>query len=1048
MNRLIDFKSRFRILKGGKISLVVSAFLGGAVIASAAPSGGVVTSGNANISQNGNVTNITQSTQKASINWNKFNIAANETVNFNQPNVNSITLNRVVGNEKSIINGALNANGQVWILNSNGVLFGKNAKVNTAGILATTATLSDADFQNGNYNFKSDSNESVVNLGTIEVSNNAYVVLASNEVRNEGTIKAIRGKVHLTSAKEYTVNLNGNSIVNLIVNKGTLDAMVENKGSIIANGGEIYLTTNAVNELLKGVVNNTGIIEANSLDGLMGKVELFAHGGEVQVGGTITAKDGFVETSGREFTILEDASIKAGEWLIDPVNITIDATLAGTIENALESGDVTIQTDATTANCAGVTCTSANGDGDIIVNSTITWDTANKFTLDAWNDIFINKEITASNAGGKLALLYGQKAVNANNTSDYHINAKVNLHAGENLITKLGSDGASTVWTVVTDATTLQNINTDTTTLAKNYALGSDLTLSGTNNWNPIGNTSTKFTGKLDGLNHKVSNLNISTAGAYVGFFGYTNTGSIIQNIHLENANISSNNNQVGLLVGSSESTIKNAHTSGEIIGSDNVGGLVGYNDGTIKSSSSSAKVTGDQYTGGLVGNNSRTIEKSYATGSVKGTNENTGGLVGRNGVNINNSYATGNVIGIKGVGGLVGLNDSNINNSYATGSVNGTDGVGGLAGRNYETFSEITNSYSIGKVTGTSNVGGLVGDYSGGTVSSNFWDTQTTGQANSAVGMGKTTKEMSYGQMYKNASWDIVVDNSVASTTPILKYDAINNKYVWAIAPLNLSYTLSDKTVDYDGNTQNLSSFYTNVFGEDYSFINDYEFQKDSAVVTGYKDAETYDSIKVASTNEFLTIASSGNTDGKLTITPKAITVKADDLSKIYGESDASLTYTANGLVGSDTLVGSLKRESGENAGKYTISQDIVLANQNYTITFTDGVYTITAKLDPVDPKPDAQTVDLKNIITPITNQTAITVPSMPQLRAMINNPEPAPAQANTPQGFVQETRVPLVNNPIVQIINAGVNLPEGVDQLFFATNDVNQTSQTNEKK
>ena len=83
---------------------MVSALLGSVTIAVAAPSGGVVTSGTANIVNNGNVTNINQSTQKTSINWNKFNIASHETVNFNQPNKTSITLNRVIGNEKSIIN--------------------------------------------------------------------------------------------------------------------------------------------------------------------------------------------------------------------------------------------------------------------------------------------------------------------------------------------------------------------------------------------------------------------------------------------------------------------------------------------------------------------------------------------------------------------------------------------------------------------------------------------------------------------------------------------------------------------------------------------------------------------------------------------------------------------------------------------------------------------------------------------------------------------------------------------------------------------------------
>ena len=289
LKRRFDYKSRFRILKGGKISLVVSALLGSAVIASASPSGGTVTSGTANISQTGNTTNINQSSPKASINWNDFSIKSNETVNFNQPNSSSITLNRVVGNEKSVIDGALNANGQVWILNSNGILFNKSAKINTAGLLATTAELSDKDFQDGNYNFKNSSSNSVINLGTIKVQNSSYVVLAGNEVQNDGTIEAVKGKVHLVGANEYSINLNGNSLVNLKVNKGVLDALVKNSGTILADGGEIFLTSNAVNELLKGVVNNEGIIEANSLDEITGKVTITGEEINLKSGSKISA---------------------------------------------------------------------------------------------------------------------------------------------------------------------------------------------------------------------------------------------------------------------------------------------------------------------------------------------------------------------------------------------------------------------------------------------------------------------------------------------------------------------------------------------------------------------------------------------------------------------------------------------------------------------------------------------------------------------------------------------------------------------------------------
>lgn len=279
MKSKFEYSSRFKILKGGRVSLIISALVTSVTLSFASPSGGVVTSGNANISQSGTVTNINQFSQKASINWNKFNIASNETVNFNQPNVNSITLNRVIGNERSIINGALNANGQVWILNSNGVLFGKNASVNTSGLLATTASLSDEAFQAGEYHFKNATSNSIINEGTIKVNNASYVILASNETRNTGSIEAVKAKVHLVGANEYSINLNGNSLVDLTIDKGVMDALVENSGTIINEAGEIYLTTNAVDELLKGVVNHTGIIEANNLDEITGKVELFAHGG-------------------------------------------------------------------------------------------------------------------------------------------------------------------------------------------------------------------------------------------------------------------------------------------------------------------------------------------------------------------------------------------------------------------------------------------------------------------------------------------------------------------------------------------------------------------------------------------------------------------------------------------------------------------------------------------------------------------------------------------------------------------------------------------------
>ncbi|MBE0496820.1 MAG: filamentous hemagglutinin N-terminal domain-containing protein, partial [Campylobacterales bacterium] len=460
----LDYSSRFRILKGGKIALVVSAVVASASLLQAAPSGGVVTSGGASITQSGAVTTITQSTQKAAINWTDFSIKANETVNFVQPSANAIALNRVVGNERSVIDGALNANGQVWLLNSNGVLFGKNASINTAGVLATTSSLSDADFNAGNYTFSGASSNAILNLGTITISSEGYAILSGKEVQNQGSIHALRGDVHLVGADTVSINLNGNSLLNLTVNKGVLDALVKNSGSIQADGGEVYLTTNAVDELLKGVVNNTGIIEAKSLEDAKGKIVLFAHGGTGEFGGSLsTGKgEGFIETSGKEFVNDASLHVETGEWLIDPVTITIDTALAGAISSALVSGGVTVTTDGA---CTGVACSGTGADGDIFVNAGITWSSGNALTLNAYRNILINAAINASGgSGGRLVLEYGQGALASANTAYYLINAPISLRASgatngnngatlTNFSTKLGSDGTAVNYTTITDNT-------------------------------------------------------------------------------------------------------------------------------------------------------------------------------------------------------------------------------------------------------------------------------------------------------------------------------------------------------------------------------------------------------------------------------------------------------------------------------------------------------------------------------------------------------------------------------------------------------------------
>src|ERR1700681_1472983 len=119
--------------------------------ADAGPNGGTVVGGSATIQGqgSGSVT-INQSSQSTIINWATFNIGKGETTPFNQPNSSSVALNRVIGGQgPSFLDGALTANGRVFIVNGDGILFGANSRIATAGFLATTSDIRNADFMAG-----------------------------------------------------------------------------------------------------------------------------------------------------------------------------------------------------------------------------------------------------------------------------------------------------------------------------------------------------------------------------------------------------------------------------------------------------------------------------------------------------------------------------------------------------------------------------------------------------------------------------------------------------------------------------------------------------------------------------------------------------------------------------------------------------------------------------------------------------------------------------------------------------------------------------------
>jgi len=276
------------------------------------------------------------------------------------------------------------------------------------------------------------------------------------------------------------------------------------------------------------------------------------------------------------------------------------------------------------------------------------------------------------------------------------------------------------------------------------------------------------LSGEFDGNGHEISNLTFNfDFVCHVGLFGYLALGGKVTRVGVENVNVTGTSS-VGGLVGRNRGTVSDSHSTGGVSGVIDVGGLAGYSADTMSNCYFIGSVTGYEDVGGLVGFNAGDVISSYSTGSVTGE-ECVGGLVGLNWGTVSRSYSSSNVTGDMRVGGLAGYNAwCTVSNCYAMGNVNGDSGVGGLAGGNEGT---VSNSYSTGSVSGNDNVGGLLGgNY--GTVRKSFWDIETSGQASSDGGTGKTTAEMQDINTFSGAAWDIIAVDP----------GEINESYIWNI--------------------------------------------------------------------------------------------------------------------------------------------------------------------------------------------------------------------------------------------------------------------------
>ena len=308
----------------------------GIVTAAANPLGSQVVGGTASVQGQGTSTvTVTQSTDKAIINWNTFNIGSGETTRFAQPNSSSVTLNRVTGGlGASAIDGTLTANGRVFLVNPDGVLFGAGARINTGSFLATTNDIRNADFMAGRYQFNIPGrlDASIANLGTITAQSGGFAALVAPGVRNTGTITANLGTVGLAAGNNFSLDFYGDRLITLGVNDSIaakvvdvatgkpLNALVQNDGKLKANGGRVELTAAAARQVVDSVINNTGVIEANSIGSKNGMIVLGAATGASKPAGAPTQT---VKLSGTLSAAGKRKNTKGGTVVVTGENIEV-----------------------------------------------------------------------------------------------------------------------------------------------------------------------------------------------------------------------------------------------------------------------------------------------------------------------------------------------------------------------------------------------------------------------------------------------------------------------------------------------------------------------------------------------------------------------------------------------------------------------------------------------------------------------------------------------------------------------------------------------------
>ncbi len=306
---------------------VVTLMLFAGFRAFALPVNGQVEAGKAAINTpSANEIHIEQTSNHAIINWSSFGIGKDESVKIIQPSTRSIMLNRVLGNDPSEIFGALTANGRLFLLNPNGILFAPSATVNVGGLVASSMSIRDNDFLSEKYTFfRNNAKGSIVNQGSLS---GGFIALLGNSTTNTGKIVTTGGTTGMAAGEQISLNIDPSGLVAIKVEQAAYNAQIMNSGVIEADGGTVIMSTSAADALLASVVNNSGKIRAVSMTECDGTIKI--EGGTIINTGTFHAYD---------IDVIGNNLVDAGAWNASEIKRggTIQIDVTGSIEQTAAS---------------------------------------------------------------------------------------------------------------------------------------------------------------------------------------------------------------------------------------------------------------------------------------------------------------------------------------------------------------------------------------------------------------------------------------------------------------------------------------------------------------------------------------------------------------------------------------------------------------------------------------------------------------------------------------------------------------------------------------